>query len=116
MYLKKKKKKSWDSHIFSHILELVVRKHSKAHRLVEAGRDSNAKKKIANWFFEYAHDTFTYFEGQVKIILKFCFACYAFPFTYSWTAKNTVTRFINKVYIFEGCLEKLFTIKDAKGR
>lgn len=79
-------------------------------------RESNTKKRIVIFFFKYAHSTFSYFQGQTsKLLFKFCFACYSFPFT-SWAPVNMGISFVNEVDTFEDCSENLLNIKDIMGK
>lgn len=83
---------------------------------LEELEESNTKKRIRMFFFEYAHGAFSYFQGQIsKLSFKFCFACYSFPLI-SCSPVNMGISFINKVDAFEGCLENIFNIKDIMGK
>lgn len=96
-----KKKVEIYSHTFWRWLWGCRAKHT---RLGETRRDSNTKKRIRMFFFEYAHDAFSYFQGQIsKLSFKFCFAGYSFPFI-SWSPVSTGISFVNRAETFEVCL------------
>lgn len=106
------KKKKVEILIYSHIFQIWLWwSTARLARLIETGRNSNTKKRIAKWLYEYAYGVCSYFRGQVS---KFYFTCYSLPITLPWNAVNTSLIFKNKA-LLSGVTKKITqTLKSQK--